>query len=100
MYRENNIFERIRSIEEDMKFVARCVQLMERKNYLQEGEVHYLYAGEWFNDLPEGAKVYGLFGEVYEFNAETSDDDIRFGCLPYGFIRKEKDGQVLSIREI
>ena len=31
--------------------------------------------------------VTGLYGEQYEFHINKADDDIRFGCLPYGFQR-------------
>lgn len=60
-----------------------------KSSYLKEGEYHYLFPGEWFKHLPNGFEVVGLFGERYPFIKETSDDDIRLGCLPYGFVRKE-----------
>ncbi len=57
--------------------------------YLKEGEVHFLFPGEWYKHLPEGFEVTGLSGEKYKFEQGVSDDDIRYGCLPYGFIRNE-----------
>jgi hypothetical protein len=47
-----------------------------------------LFPGEWYNAIPDGFMVTGLFGESYPFKKDESDDDIRFGCLPYGFRRK------------
>ena len=67
------------------------VMLEEGKSpYLKEGEYHYLFPGEWFKHLPDGFIVIGLNGEQYPFDKTTSDDDIRYGCLSYGFIRKEQ----------
>jgi len=54
------------------------------------GTVLMLLPGEWFNFLPEGVQVEGIFGNVKAFSQETSDDDIRFGVLAYGF-RVEDD---------
>lgn len=56
-------------------------------NYLKEGEIHYLFPGEWYNLIPNGFEVTGIFGKKYQFINGESDDDIRYGCLPYGFIR-------------
>lgn len=56
-------------------------------NYLKEGEIHYLFPGEWYNLIPNGFEVTGIFGEKYLFKNGESDDDIRFGCLSFGFVR-------------
>lgn len=47
-----------------------------------------LFPGEWYNLIPDGFMVVGLSGERYQFQKGKSDDDIRFGCLPYGLTRK------------
>lgn len=47
----------------------------------------WLYPGEWFDSIPDGYPVVGLFGKATLFDRATADDDIRFGCLPYGFGR-------------
>lgn len=47
----------------------------------------WMIPGEWYNAIPEGFMVTGLWGQSYPFEKEKSDDDIRFGCLPYGFRR-------------
>jgi len=44
--------------------------------------------GEWYDIIPEGFMVTGLYGEKYPFKKGESDDDIRYGCLPYGIVRK------------
>lgn len=47
-----------------------------------------LFSKEWYNIIPNGFMVTGLFGETYEFERDVTDDDIRFGCLAYG-VQKE-----------
>lgn len=49
-----------------------------------------LLPGEWYNVIPDGFMVIGLFGEKYPFKTGKSDDDIRYGCLPYGITRPIK----------
>lgn len=46
-----------------------------------------LFPGEWYDIIPDGFMVTGLYGEQYPFKHGESDDDIRFGCLPYGIRR-------------
>lgn len=46
-----------------------------------------LFPGEWYNIIPDGFEIIGLNGEKYPFQKGKSDDDIRFGCLPYGITR-------------
>jgi len=48
-----------------------------------------LYPGEWFDYIPEGLEVIGLYGEKEKFEREKADDDIRFGCLSYGFLKEK-----------
>lgn len=55
---------------------------------LQEDEDVILFPGEWYDIIPDGFIVTGLYGESYAFEKGKSDDDIRFGCLPYGIKRK------------
>lgn len=52
------------------------------------GQCHYLYPHEWYAFIPDDYEVFGLFGEAYKFKHGESDDDKRFGCLPYGFIKE------------
>ncbi len=47
-----------------------------------------LFPGEWYNHIPEGFIVTGLRGEQYPFQNGKSDNDTRYGCLPYGIMRK------------
>ena len=60
----------------------------------ENGEAHYLYPGEWFNIIPEGLSVVCIDGEKESFSQSTCDDDIRFGCIAYGFKRKEQEEQL------
>ncbi len=57
--------------------------------YLTPGMVHYLYPKEWYTTLPNGINVIDIGGKLEKFKRDISDDDARYGCLPYGFVRKE-----------
>ena len=48
-------------------------------------EGHYLYPKEWYEFIPAGYMVTDIFGDNERFVPGETDDDIRFGCLPYGF---------------
>lgn len=52
-----------------------------------------LIPGEWFDAIPESFVVTGLHGESYPFYKDDADDDIRFGCLAYGFQRPVESPQ-------
>jgi hypothetical protein len=54
----------------------------------QWNAVLWLYPGEWFDHIPMGLDVVSIFGKAGVFNPRT-DNDIRFGCLSFGFIRDE-----------
>lgn len=56
-------------------------------NLLNVDEDIILFPGEWYDVIPDGFMVTGLYGESYPFKKGDSDDDIRFGCLPYGIRR-------------
>ena len=51
-----------------------------------ENGVHWLFPGEWFQHIPEGLEVVFIDGEKEPFSKHTTDDDIRFGALSFGFI--------------
>ena len=38
-----------------------------------------VYPGEWYDNIPE----------KYNFKRKGSDDDIRYGCLAYGFLKNK-----------
>jgi hypothetical protein len=50
------------------------------------GRVLWLLPGEWYDQLPEGYPFVGLCNEPSPFQRGVSDNDIRFGCLPYGVL--------------
>ena len=54
-----------------------------------ERVIHWLYPSEWYDHIPEGYEIVGLSGKIDKFSKDESDDDIRYGCLPYGFIGEE-----------
>ncbi len=58
---------------------------------------YWLFPGEWYDHIPDGYEVLDIFGEKEAFRRGRSDDDIRFGCLSYGFARpaeaQEGDGE-------
>lgn len=47
----------------------------------------YLFPGEWYDCIPEGFQVVDISGESEFFKKGFTDDDTRFGCLPYGIFR-------------
>lgn len=51
---------------------------------------HWLYPGEWYDYIPEGYEVVTITGKKEPFRKGKTDDDIRFGCLPYGFKRNTR----------
>jgi len=58
------------------------------KTYLKPDEIHYLFPHEWFNFIPQGFECVSISGNKFKFDKKTADDDMRFGCLSFGFIRK------------
>lgn len=50
-----------------------------------------LFPAEWYDIIPDGFMVTGLYGETYSFQKGKTDDDRRFGCLAYGIRRQIKD---------
>lgn len=48
----------------------------------------WLFPGEWYNSIPDGIEVVDISYKRKKFKNGFSDDDIRFGCLPYGFVIK------------
>lgn len=57
------------------------------KPYLKSKEIHYLFPGEWYEFIPENFPVVDIFGKKEKFVKGESSNDIRFGCLAFGFIR-------------
>ena len=51
-----------------------------------EGD-HWLLPAEWYDHIPEGTLVEDINGWVEEFEHGVTDDDRRFGVLPYGIKR-------------
>jgi hypothetical protein len=54
-----------------------------------EGNVLWLVPGEWYEHIPEGTEMMCISGERELFKRGVTDDDIRCGCLAYGFLRKK-----------
>ncbi|MBK6861012.1 MAG: hypothetical protein IPK91_02580 [Saprospiraceae bacterium] len=48
----------------------------------------FLFPGEWYNRIPKGFKMWGISMKQKTFVPGESDDDTRFGCLPYGVIKR------------
>lgn len=51
-------------------------------------DIHYLFPKEWYEIIPNGFEIINIFGNKENFVPGVTDDDIRYGCLSYGFIRK------------
>jgi hypothetical protein len=54
----------------------------------KDGNVLWLYPAEWYDHIPEGTPLVCIDGETSLFKRGETDDDMRFGCLAYGFLRK------------
>lgn len=54
------------------------------------GNVLWLYPHEWYNHIPDGTTIVDINGNVETFERGKTDDDMRFGALAYGFMRKEQ----------
>lgn len=48
---------------------------------------HYLFPKEWYGIIPRGLKVKFIGGEEEPFIPGETDDDYRFGCLAFGFMK-------------
>lgn len=55
----------------------------------EDGQMLWLFPGEWYRHIPRGFEVVTIFGETKRFGP-LSDDDIRFGCLAYGILEESK----------
>jgi hypothetical protein len=66
---------------------------------LEKDEDILMIPGEWYNSIPDGFIVTGVFGESYSFKKGESDDEIRFGCLPYGIRRPVRQTEDKSTKE-
>jgi len=53
---------------------------------------HWLYPAEWYEFIPNGYTITDINGEDKLFIPGETDDDIRYGCLAYGFKRERGDG--------
>jgi len=49
----------------------------------------FLFPGEWYDYIPNGFKITSISMNPITFINGQSDDDTRFGCLPYGVIKKK-----------
>lgn len=52
-----------------------------------EKQTHWLFPEEWYSSIPDGYPVVDINEEIEPFKAGETDNDIRFGCLAYGFIQ-------------
>lgn len=48
---------------------------------------HWLFPKEWYGIIPNGYPIVGISGVRKEFKRGETDDDYRFGCLAFGFIK-------------
>lgn len=58
----------------------------------EAGNVLWLYPAEWYEHIPDGTLITDINGKTEAFKRGETDDDRRFGALPYGFMRKS-DGR-------
>ncbi len=53
----------------------------------------YLFPGEWYECIPDGYLIRSIFGETETFKRGRTDNDIRFGFLPYGWLDHTRPGK-------
>jgi hypothetical protein len=87
-YKPGNKSEFIDFIKSAPRNILEGVGIREWDTY--EGNiVHYLFPGEWYSIIPDNFKCLTIGKRVEFFKKGKSDNDTRYGCLPYGFLRKE-----------
>jgi len=50
---------------------------------------HWLFPKEWYDFIPDGYPITSISGEQEYFKRGETDDDYRFGCLSFGFIKEQ-----------
>jgi len=80
--------DRLRENATDDELVELCLGRWRDPD--EEGNVLWLFPGEWYEHLPDGYTITTIFGKEEPFKRGETDDDIRFGCLPYGFVRRAR----------
>lgn len=56
------------------------------------GGVLWLLPGEWYDYLPDRARLVSINGRAEDFDRGRTDNDIRFGCLAYGVVVGARKG--------
>lgn len=56
------------------------------------GGVLWLLPGEWYDYMPDRARLMSISGRAVAFDRGVTDNDIRFGCLPYGVVVGARKG--------
>ncbi len=49
----------------------------------------WLLPAEWYSGIPDGLVLHCIDGSTEIFKAGATDNDRRFGCLAFGFLRPE-----------
>ncbi len=56
---------------------------------VENGKTLYLFPSDWYDFIPENYPIIDIFDKKKLFKKGKSDNDRRYGCLPYGFIREQ-----------
>lgn len=70
---------------------------MRRWGRPEEDEAHlapgnpmlWLFPGEWYSAIPDGYPIVTISFRQERFKRKMTDNDIRFGCLPYGILVRD-----------
>lgn len=54
-----------------------------------EDGTHYLFPKEWYDVIPEGLQLKCINGKTEIFKRGITDDDHRYGCIAYGFVKSD-----------
>lgn len=54
-------------------------------NELPNGRTLWLFPHEWYSAIPDGYPILDIWFNEEVFKSGETDDDMRFGCLAFGF---------------
>lgn len=77
-------YDKLKECPKDL-LIEMCCSIWEKNNKTE----HWLFPGEWYDWIPDNYPIVDIFGNIEKFKYGETDDDTRYGCLPYGFIRKK-----------
>jgi hypothetical protein len=75
--------------DEDMMTGNSASPRKSRRPDLTGAPMLWLFPSEWYDHIPDGYEVVSISYYVEKFERGVSDNDIRYGCLPYGILVRD-----------